>query len=260
MNFLQGRIFGLPVWLVGGLALGVGVVVYIVVRRRNAASSTGGALGQNTTATPPDPNLDPNTGIPWSVEEAIDPNTGLPVYMTLLNQGNGMGGGQSGSTSGGTMQGGPAGPPQPSPVTPPGPAGPPQAAPSSLTTSATAAGGQTVQPSGRPGPVGPPIPPPGTAPGTGPKGPPGPGIGFAQAPGTPLQQGGKFRGTAAPYGTATARTWPFQDLTLHDVWSVNAHGVPWDTWRQAVMGMNPHLSASSGGEEIVYPWEQMRIP
>lgn len=200
-QFLHGRILGLPAWLVGIAVVGAGVGIYLIIKHRAGSSSGsgGGVLGQNTNAQPSDPNIDPNTGVPYAVEEATDPNTGMPVYMTLLSQGSGL-------TSAPT----PA--PQPGPIPPqpstPGPI-PPQ--PSVAAPGASATAGGQLQPNGGGGGGGaiPPQPsggsgggggggaiPPQPSGGRGPAGPPQPGI--LQAPGTPGQQGGRFRGTAAP--------------------------------------------------------------
>ena len=76
MNILQTTVFGIPVWMIG-LVVG-GVVLFLVIRSRNSSST--GALGQNTSTAAPDPNIDPLTGVPYSVEEATNPATGLPAY------------------------------------------------------------------------------------------------------------------------------------------------------------------------------------
>ena len=81
MTFLQGTISGIPVWvwIIAGGAVVVGIVWWM--RRQQSGTTGSGVLGQNTTATAtPDPNIDPYTGVPYSIEEATNPATGLPAY------------------------------------------------------------------------------------------------------------------------------------------------------------------------------------
>lgn len=79
-ELLNARILGMPAWLVGGVVIGGGLALAWYIRRGRGSGS--GALGQNSAASaaPADPNIDPNTGVPYSVEEATNPATGLPAY------------------------------------------------------------------------------------------------------------------------------------------------------------------------------------
>lgn len=82
-SFLTRRVFGMPLWLVGGIVIIGGVALALYIRGRNQTPS-GQALGQSGSTGIGDPNIDPNTGVPYSVEDAIDPNTGLPAYFDLF--------------------------------------------------------------------------------------------------------------------------------------------------------------------------------
>jgi len=127
-TLLTGKLFGIPNWL---LILGGGIGLAFIVPRflgKSGANKDNAGLGNSPgtggSATT-DPNLDPLTGVPWSVENAIDPETGLPYYATLFgpkaNAGNaGVGGPPppppppgSGPTGEGGSGGVPANPPKP---------------------------------------------------------------------------------------------------------------------------------------------------
>lgn len=89
---------GLPVW--GWVAIVGGVFVLVWLGRKKfgnqgSTSSDGGSLGSGTANSALDPNIDPNTGVPYSIESAINPNTGLPAYYGgagVTNQGAPPGG------------------------------------------------------------------------------------------------------------------------------------------------------------------------
>jgi hypothetical protein len=98
---------------------GVGYLIY----KRNKASS-GGNQGLGNNGTPPDPRIDPTTGVPWDIENQINPNTGLPNYYGGPGIDTGANAGASGS--GGPINEippGPTGPASPYPGSP-GPIGP----------------------------------------------------------------------------------------------------------------------------------------
>lgn len=83
MAVLQERIMGLPVWgwgliILGGIAVAVWVLPKLGLG--GIGGATGGTTGQTTSGGISDPNIDPVTGVPYSVEEAINPATGLPAY------------------------------------------------------------------------------------------------------------------------------------------------------------------------------------
>lgn len=80
MEFLTRKFGPFPVY-VWALVIVGGIVLAIYIRSRTQNSSG----GSQTAATNPfnptnDPNIDPNTGVPYALEEQIDPNTGVPYY------------------------------------------------------------------------------------------------------------------------------------------------------------------------------------
>lgn len=91
MSFLtRPLIGGIPTWVVI-IVVGVGgVLIYFWFKNRsstnaaNSAQSASGLPGANQNINPlnpyNDPNIDPNTGVPYAIEEGINPNTGLPNY------------------------------------------------------------------------------------------------------------------------------------------------------------------------------------
>src|SRR5215475_8319936 len=90
LEALKGETFGVPNWLLVGIG-GVGIAVFApkLLKKFTGGGDEKGGLG-NTAGVSTDPNIDPNTGVPWSVENAIDPNTGLPYWATLFGPGAGM--------------------------------------------------------------------------------------------------------------------------------------------------------------------------
>jgi hypothetical protein len=95
MAFLSRRLGPLPAWAYIAIVVIGGVVFYIWWRHytstqssNNAsqAQSTSGVAGANPAYNPlnpsNDPNIDPNTGVPYQLEEAINPNTGIPYYYS----------------------------------------------------------------------------------------------------------------------------------------------------------------------------------
>lgn len=118
MTFLSQRLGPFPVWVWGVVLIG-GVVVVLVVKRMQNGTTTNasGVLGQNSAGQvnplnpSNDPNIDPNTGVPYQIEEAVDPNTGMPYYFQLTggatSQGQ-AGGGSNGSTTPPSSGGGPS--------------------------------------------------------------------------------------------------------------------------------------------------------
>lgn len=142
MNFLQSKLGPFPVWVWGLVVIG-GVVVFIIVRKMQNGNTSGtSTLGQNSAGQvnplnpTNDPNLDPNTGIPYQIEEAIDPNTGLPYYLELTN----------GATSPGQAGGGPQGATAAVPSIPSGPTGPAQPYPAPTSGPGTAPGTMPASP------------------------------------------------------------------------------------------------------------------
>lgn len=116
MSFFTQNIGPLPVW--GWLVAIIGGVVLFFVIRRSTSGTSGATTGSPTAATTSplnptaDPQIDPNTGVPYALEEAIDPATGTPYYYQTNYGANNMG--QAGGTSGGPTQP-PSGPPAPGP-------------------------------------------------------------------------------------------------------------------------------------------------
>lgn len=83
MQFLMRKIGPLPTWAYIGIVVVGGVVFYIWWRHYTGSSSS----SQTPAATNPlnptnDPNIDPNTGVPYALEEAINPATGQPYYYS----------------------------------------------------------------------------------------------------------------------------------------------------------------------------------
>lgn len=102
-DFLKRPIFGLPGWVVVGVVLigGIGLFLFI---RKSQGNSNASTLGQNPTGPAPDlSQIDPYTGVPYSIEGQTNPATGLPAYY-----------------------GGPGVDQNPPPTTNPGPSGPTQ--------------------------------------------------------------------------------------------------------------------------------------
>lgn len=82
-ELLSRDIGGLPAWAWGLIVLGGGIGLFFFIRRQSGSSgSTSGALGQNSSsaAAPDMSQIDPNTGIPYSIESQTNPATGLPAY------------------------------------------------------------------------------------------------------------------------------------------------------------------------------------
>lgn len=87
MQFLTRHFGPLPAWAYIVIAVIGGVAIYIWYRHNSSSSSSGGSSSSSNAATNPlnpdnDPNIDPNTGVPYALEEAIDPNTGEPYYYS----------------------------------------------------------------------------------------------------------------------------------------------------------------------------------
>jgi hypothetical protein len=94
-QLMAAKIGPVPVPL--AIAAVVGGVGYLIYKnRKSAATSANNGLGNN--ATPPDPNIDPTTGVPWDIERMTNPNTGLPNYYggPGIDTGSNAGGGGSG--------------------------------------------------------------------------------------------------------------------------------------------------------------------
>lgn len=221
MTFLQSRLGPFPVW-VWGVVLIAGVVVFIIVRRMQNGNTTNasGTLGQNTAGQvnplnpTNDPALDPNTGIPYSIEEMVDPNTGLPYYIELTTGANNPPGSQrSAGIATGPIPpqsgGGPGTQPGTSPST--GPI-PPQPGTAPVTVGAQA--GRPIGPiPPQPGPRGKRVPPPQPGPdghhpippqpGTAPRG----GGGRGPIPPQPGESGEKE--PIPPIGTGSEWNYPF---------------------------------------------------
>lgn len=103
---------GIPPWLiVGGVVVIVGAVV--LWPRISGALGLGGSAGGGS-GTPIDPTaggqIDPYTGVPYTIESQINPATGLPAYYGTgsggVESGTGSTGSSTGSGSGGTSTAG----------------------------------------------------------------------------------------------------------------------------------------------------------
>jgi hypothetical protein len=83
-----GRLFaGLPIW-VWLLIVGGGLLLAFVILPRFTGKS--GSSSSSATGTANDPNIDPNTGVPYNIESQINPATGLPAYYGVGNAGGTM--------------------------------------------------------------------------------------------------------------------------------------------------------------------------
>lgn len=79
-TLLHGRVGPFPVWLIAGVVV-IGGVVFFIWWRNNQANNSSNATPTNSLNPTNDPNIDPNTGVPYSLEEMVDPNTGIPYYF-----------------------------------------------------------------------------------------------------------------------------------------------------------------------------------
>lgn len=116
-EMLTRPVMGMPLW-VWVIVVAGGVILAIYIRRNVGSSSASGSLGQNAAGqqSVTDPNIDPYTGVPYSIEEAINPATGLPAYyggpgVDATGSGSGPSSSGSGSSSGGGVL--PIGPTRP---------------------------------------------------------------------------------------------------------------------------------------------------
>jgi hypothetical protein len=92
MAVLSRRLGPLPMWAYIAIVVIGGVVFYLWWRHytnsnaANQAQSTSGIAGANPAYDPlnptNDPNIDPNTGVPYQLEEATNPATGAPYYYS----------------------------------------------------------------------------------------------------------------------------------------------------------------------------------
>lgn len=77
LRLFEGSLAGLPMWAWGLILAGGIAAAFLLPKLRK--STTSSSLGSGQT-TPTDPNIDPNTGVPYAIESAINPSTGLPAY------------------------------------------------------------------------------------------------------------------------------------------------------------------------------------
>ena len=222
-------------WLIA--AVGAGGLVYVFWKWHS--SSSGATLGQSSSpGTSLPAELDPLTGVPYQVEEAINPATGLPNYY---NQ------------------------------SPPPPSSPPPPTPDATGQSGTPSEwmGFSVQP-------GPPAVDPGGAPFSWTNPTPvtptplqrNPDSGFSVQPGThpfmgpPPTPSGIGAGNihlagpgAAGGRVVTAGVWPTPQTNLAALHAQYGGGMPLSQWSQQVQHLNPGLNP-----EALYPRERVVIP
>ena len=84
-SLLTKNMGGLPAWAWALLVGGGGLALFLFIRRQRGGGGGGqsGALGANAAGQqqPIDTSqLDPYTGVPYSIEGATNPATGLPAY------------------------------------------------------------------------------------------------------------------------------------------------------------------------------------
>ena len=82
-NLLTKSIGGLPAWAWALIVGGGGIALFLFIRHQRGGGGASGALGQNSNASAPaidTSQIDPYTGVPYSIEGATNPATGLPAY------------------------------------------------------------------------------------------------------------------------------------------------------------------------------------
>lgn len=81
LEFLSKDLGGIPVWAWGLIVGGAGVGLFLFIRSQQSSSSgsTLGSSGGNNGSIDTS-QIDPNTGIPYTIESDINPATGLPAY------------------------------------------------------------------------------------------------------------------------------------------------------------------------------------
>lgn len=86
MEFLREYTGPLPNWVwIAAIVLGItGYFLWQRFKGNSSADSASSNAGTSQAAN--DPNIDPNTGVPYNIESQIDPKTGLPAYYS--NPGN----------------------------------------------------------------------------------------------------------------------------------------------------------------------------
>lgn len=127
-EFLKTQIGPFPLWI--WLIAGAGVAGFILIPKLLNKSSSNNPNASDPTATDAgtanaqlaSEGIDPLTGVPFSVEDAINPNTGLPNYYNNYPSTN-SGASTSGTSSSGTSSSGTTippvtNPPPPTTVTP----------------------------------------------------------------------------------------------------------------------------------------------
>lgn len=155
-EFLRRPIAGMPAWVWLIVVVGGGVAVAIFIRRQGSSNSQSGTLGSNPGGqqAPGDySQIDPYTGVPYTIESQINPNTGLPAYY---------GGPGVDNNNAGSQISGPPAPPSGTPPPPPPSGTPPTPPVPGVTTGATSAGSVLPGGSGGRGRMPPVAPPPGS--------------------------------------------------------------------------------------------------
>ena len=95
INFLTQMIGPFPLWAWLGIGA-AGVAVALFLRGRSSSSGGASALGSSAASqsSVDTSQLDPYTGVPYSIESATNPATGLPAYygsgQTVDTTGNGQ--------------------------------------------------------------------------------------------------------------------------------------------------------------------------
>ena len=251
MEFLQRQIGPFPVWAWGLIVIGGAIVGYIIIKKytsstaQNGANTGGSTLGGNPSGQGGSPSLpseiDPLTGVPYTVEEQVDPNTGIPFYYTYPN---------------GSAPPSPVPAPQGGPVAPPsGPSGPaqPVSGPPSPSPLPLDPGRMPAQPvGGVPGtPAGGRMP---AQPVNGRPGPPVPAQPVRPPAGHP--SGGRMPAQPVrPRRTVTVKAWPQPESSLWSIWQRVGGGVPWSQWEGEVVKAN-HLSDPNR----LYPGQELVVP
>lgn len=78
MNFLSQSFGGMPLWIWGVILAGGIALAYFGPKLLGGLTGSSNQGGSSQATLPS--NIDPVTGVPYSVEESINPGTGLPAY------------------------------------------------------------------------------------------------------------------------------------------------------------------------------------
>jgi len=82
-EILSAHLGPVPVWLIiAGGAVAIAIFAPKLLANFGGGSSTGSTSAAAGTTATADPNIDPVTGVPYTVEETTNPANGLPLYTS----------------------------------------------------------------------------------------------------------------------------------------------------------------------------------